>query len=391
MVIDCSFSGTTSELGDSAVIQEIAMSPRIRSTPYTSRVEQYGVSSFTVVNHMLLPKGFQTTVEEDYWHLRSHVQIWDVSCERQVEISGPDAMHLVQLMTPRDITVARIGQCLYAPVIDRNAGIVNDPVLLKIAEDRYWLSVADSDLILFALGIAHGVDLNTNVTEPDVSPLAVQGPKAEDLMVKVFGEKIRELKYFNFGWFDFHGTNQIIARTGYSRQDGFEIFLNQSNLGAALWDAVWEAGKQFNISPGCPNLIDRIEAGLLSYGNEITRDNNPLEAGWEKYCTLDGSIDFLGKSALLDIAKSGVSRQIRGVLFDGDFCPVCSEPWPVLSPEDHGVRVGQITSAIFSPRLGKNIGLAMIDREFWTPGLAVTVMPGDGALRNGFISALPFK
>ena len=240
------------------------MSRRIRRTPYTDRVEQIGVQGFSVVNHMLLPKAFKTSVEEDYWHLREHVQIWDVSCERQVQIEGPDAAELLQWMTPRDISNAKVGDCLYVPIIDANAGLINDTVMLKLSNNKFWLSIADSDVLLYAMGLALGRGLDVEVSEPDVSPLAVQGPKTEDLLAGLFGEHIRDIGFFKFGWIEFENTHQLIARSGYSRQGGFEIYLSGGHLGSALWDAVWSAGQTFNIAPGCPNLIERIEGGLFS-------------------------------------------------------------------------------------------------------------------------------
>ncbi|MGH1482346.1 MAG: dimethylsulfoniopropionate demethylase [Geminicoccales bacterium] len=364
------------------------MSRRIRRTPYTGRVEAAGVRGFSVVNHMLLPKAFERSVEDDYWHLRKSVQIWDVSCQRQVQIEGPDAAKLVQWMTPRDISKARSGQCLYIPIVDVDGGIINDPVLLKLADDRFWLSIADSDVLLFAKGLAIGAGMNVHVSEPDVSPLAVQGPKAEDVMGALFGDDINELGFFRFGWFDFQGTKQLIARSGYSRQGGFEIYLNNSALGEALWDAIWQAGQPHDIAPGCPNLIERVEGGLLSYGNDMTRDNNPLELCLGRYCALDGSVNYIGRKALQTIASKGIAREIRGVLFDGDPCPTCSTPWPVIAK---GENIGRITSAIWSPRLARNVGLSLIDRHFWSPGQPVSVRAGDWTVRRGEISALPFR
>ena len=193
------------------------MSRRIRRSPYTDRVEARGVRGFSVVNHMLLPKAFSRSVEEDYWHLREHVQIWDVATQRQVEITGPDAAPLVQWMTPRGLGKAEIGQCLYVPLVDGQGGMINDPVLLKLADDHFWLSIADSDVLLWAKGLAMGNRFEVEVREPDVSPLAVQGPKAEDLLAKLFGEQVRDIGFFKFGWIDFLGTRQLIARSGYSR------------------------------------------------------------------------------------------------------------------------------------------------------------------------------
>ena len=364
------------------------MSRRIRRTPYTDRVEQVGVRGYSVVNHMLLPKAFQPTVEEDYWHLREHVQVWDVSCQRQVQIQGRDAERLVQWMTPRRITNARVGDCLYVPIVDHHGGMVNDPVLLKIAEDRFWLSIADSDVLLYAMGLAIGAGLDVAIDEPDVSPLAVQGPKAEDLMATVFGEEVRSIGFFKYKRLDFQGTQQVIARSGYSRQGGFEIYLHNSALGSALWDTIWEAGQAFNITPGCPNLIERIEGGLFSYGNEMTRENNPLELGLGKFCKLDRSVDFVGLKALQKIAEEGVKREIRGLVFDGDPVPACSKPWPVMAG---GRQVGQITSGIWSPRLKANVGLSMIDRGYWDIGQEIEVHTPDGAARGGRIEELPME
>jgi len=366
----------------------LKMSRRIRRTPYTSRIEKNGVSGFTVVNHMLLPKSFQTSTEEDYWHLRSNVQVWDVSCQRQVEIVGPDAEKLIQWMTARDISICEVGQCFYIPIIDVDGGLINDPILLKLSENHFWLSIADSDVLLYAKGISIGMGLDVKVEEPDVSPLAIQGPKSEELLAEVFGDGIRKIGFFKFGWIELEGTKQLIARTGYSMQGGFEIFLKGSYLGETLWDLIWNVGKKFNLLPGCPNLIDRIEGGLLSYGNDMTRENNPLEIGLGKYCKLDGSINFFGRNVLQKIANEGVKRHIRGVLFNGDVCPTCEIPWPVIV--DHNI-VGQITSAIWSPRINANVGLSIIDCNWWNCGQSVVVQLPGNKLASGEVTYLPFQ
>ncbi|MDE0309504.1 MAG: dimethylsulfoniopropionate demethylase [Acidiferrobacterales bacterium] len=365
----------------------LRFSRRLRRTPYTASVEAAGVTAFSVVNHMLLPTSYGRTIEEDYWHLREHVQIWDVACQRQVQITGRDAEKLVQWMTPRDISHAKTGDCLYLPITDETGGMINDPILLKLSDDRFWLSVADSDLLLFAKGLALGRKFDVTVSEPDVSPLAVQGPKAESLVCDLFGDHIRDIGFFRFGWVDFSGTQQLIARTGYSRQGGFEIFLNDSRLGSALWDAVWQAGQPYAIAPGYPNLIDRIEGGFLSYGNEMTREHNPFEFGMGRLCNLNGTVDCLSRDALQMLCEHDIERQIRGILFDGGPCPTCTEPWPVHA----GTRqIGQITSAVWSPRLERNVGLSLIEREFWSTGQKVIVHSTDGVARKGEVSALPF-
>ena len=364
------------------------MSRRIRRTPYTDKVEQHGVRGFSVVNHMLLPKAFAASVEDDYWHLREHVQIWDVACQRQVEISGPDASHLVQLMTPRDLRHARVGQGLYVPLIDETAGMLNDPVLLKLAEDHYWLSIADSDVLLWAKGLALGMGLEVVVDEPDVAPLAIQGPKASEVMVSLFGDRILGLPYFGFEMFDVLGTRQLIARSGYSKQGGFEIYLAGGHLGSDLWDLIWEAGQPFNIAPGCPNLIERIEGGLMSYGNEFTRANNPLECGFDRLCHLGDEVDYIGKTALRQIADDGPVQRLCGIQFGGGRTPVCSNPFPVTGLD--GQPIGQITSAIYSPRLKYNVGMSMIMKTHWQPGTAILVHTPDGIIHDALVSKLPF-
>jgi dimethylsulfoniopropionate demethylase len=275
---------------------------------------------------MILPKGFQRTIEEDYWHLKEHVQLWDVACQRQVELKGPDAARLAQLMTPRNLGNAITGQCLYAPMVDDNGRMLNDPVILKLAGDHFWFSIADLDMLLWAKGLAVGLGLDVSIDEPDVSPLAVQGPKADDLMEAVFGVKVRQIGFFRFQKLDFLGEPLIVARSGYSKQGGFEIYLDDSSKGETLWDTLWQSGQQYNVSPGCPNLIERIEGGLISYGNEMTRNNNPLECGLEKFCQLDGSIDYIGREALEQVHQRGPERMIRGVIFDGNPCPPCRRP-----------------------------------------------------------------
>ena len=374
---------------------KLNMSRRIRRTPYTNRVEEHGVTDFTVVNHMLLPKRFKNSIEEDYWHLSKDVQVWDVSCQRQVQISGPDASKLIQKLTPRSIKNMETGKCFYIPMLNENAGMINDPVLLKLDDDMFWISIADSDILLWAKGYALGLNLDVNIEEPDVYPLAVQGPKSEKLLVSIFGEEIKKIKFFNFRIVDFEGTKQVIARSGYSKQDGFEIYLkiyekyfDKVEMGEKLWDTIWKAGKKFNISPGCPNLIDRIEGGLMSYGNDFTRENNPFECNLEKYCKDDTSHEFIGKQALTKIRNEGIKQKMMGIIFDGDPCPPTGQPIKVLSKDNK--KIGQITSGIFSPRIKKNIGLSMILKDYWEVGESVFVETLDGEKRIGMITSLPF-
>ena len=373
---------------------KLNMSRRIRRTPYTNKVEKLGVSDFTVVNHMLLPKGFRKTIEEDYWHLNKDVQLWDVSCQRQVQIKGKDAFKLVQKLTPRPLKNMETGKCFYIPMVDEDGGMINDPVLLKLDDDMFWISIADSDILLWASGIALGLGLDVKIKEPDVYPLAVQGPKSEDLLASVFGEDIRKLKFFNFRVFDFMGTKQIIARSGYSNQDGFEIYFksfdkyfDSVDIGEKLWDKIWKTGQKFNISPGCPNLIDRIEGGLMSYGNDFTKENNPFECNLQKYCNFSDH-DFIGKEALNKIKKKKIKQKMCGVIFEGKPYKPNGKLLKVLSPKKE--IIGRITSGIFSPKYKKNIGLSMILKDYWRENQKIIVETLNGKLVSGVITTLPF-
>jgi dimethylsulfoniopropionate demethylase len=363
----------------------LTVARRIHGTIYSSRVEAQGVKSYTVYNHTLLATSFRS-LEEDYWHLKQHVQIWDVSCERQVEIRGPDAARLVQLMTPRDLTRAATGQCLYAPLVDESGGMINDPVVLKHSEDHYWLSIADSDVLLWAKGLACGFGLDVSVEQPEVWPLAVQGPKAEDLMARIFGEEVRPIRFFRFGTLTFRDQPLVVARSGFSKQGGFEIFVGEPELGLALWDALMESGQGLNVGPGCPNVIERIEGGLLSYGNDMTRGDTPLECGLDRYCALEAPIEFIGRDALRREARGDVRRLIRGVRLYGEALPACVTPWPVRAD---GRDIGLVTSAANSPTFNCGVGIAMLDRGHWRPGEEVTVEVPDG-VRPATVEDLPF-
>jgi dimethylsulfoniopropionate demethylase len=366
-------------------VPALAISRRTRSTPFTARVEAAGVRAYTVYNHMLLPTTFRG-VEEDYFHLRNAVQLWDVSCERQVEIVGPDAAKLAQLLTVRDLRNVGVGRCAYAPVCDHDGFLINDPIALRLADDRFWFSIADSDVALWASGLARGLGLDVKVFEPDVWPLAIQGPRSDDVAAAVFGDEVRAIKFFRFASLTFRGHPLVVARTGWSAQGGFEIYVDNAEVGCELFDMIMDAGKPFDIGPGCPNQIERIEAGLLSYGNDMTRTDTALQAGLAKYCALDAPIDAIGLDALRREAEEGVSRQICGLMIEGDRVPSQRNPWMVSSEGD---QVGFVTSSIWSPRLLTNVALAMIDAPRFAVGTSVVVSTPDGD-RGARVTEVPF-
>ncbi|MEB8385726.1 dimethylsulfoniopropionate demethylase [Rhodobacteraceae bacterium KMM 6894] len=362
----------------------ISPSRRLRRTPFSEGVEASGVSGYTVYNRMLLPTVFES-VEADYHHLKSHVQVWDVSCERQVELRGPDAARLMQMLTPRDLRTMTLGQCYYVPIVDETGGMLNDPVAVKLAEDRWWISIADSDLLLWVKGIANGYRLDVLVDEPDVSPLAVQGPKADDLMARVFGEAVRAVRFFRYGVFSFQGRDMVVARSGYSKQGGFEIYVEGSDIGMPLWNALFAAGEDLNVRAGCPNGIERVESGLLSYGNDMTDDNTPHECGLGRFCNTQSAIGCIGRDALLRVAKEGPVQQVRAIAIEGEGVPGCDRPWPIYAGDQ---RVGQVTSAAWSPDFGTNVAIGMVRMTHWDAGTLLRVdMRGEdraATVRDGF-------
>jgi dimethylsulfoniopropionate demethylase len=367
------------------MIPAFSISRRIRSTPFRFLNEAQGVKAYTVYNHMLLPTVFHS-VEDDYWHLKEHVQIWDVACERQVEIAGPDAARLIQWMTPRDLRNAAPLQCLYAPLTDERGGMVNDPIVIKLDPERYWLSIADSDVLLWAKGLALGGSFDVTIREPDVWPLAVQGPKSDALLEQVFGREVRDIRFFRCKWMSFRDHPLLVARSGWSKQGGFEIYVDDRALGTKLIAALLEAGQSLQVRAGCPNAIERIEGGLLSYGNDMTLLNNPLECGLEKYCHIDGELDFLGRDSLAKIKAEGIRRKIVGLKFSSDSLPACSDAWPVSHA---GERIGEVTSAAVSPLFKCGIALAMLAHGHWQEGHTVAVETPEGP-REAAVSRLPF-
>ncbi|WP_170760541.1 dimethylsulfoniopropionate demethylase [Ruegeria lacuscaerulensis] len=356
---------------------QISLSRRLRRTPFSQGVEAAGVKAYTVYNRMLLPTVFES-VEADYRHLKTHVQVWDVSCERQVELRGPDASRLMQMLTPRDLRGMLAGQCYYVPIVDETGGMLNDPVAVKLSDDRWWISIADSDLLLWVKGIANGYRLDVLVDEPDVSPLAVQGPKADALMARVFGDRVRDIRFFKFDMFEFEGRDLAVARSGYSKQGGFEIYVEGSDLGMPLWNALFAAGEDLQVRAGCPNLIERIEGGLLSYGNDMTDDNTPHECGLGKFCNTHTAIGCIGRDALLRVAKEGPVQQIRPIAIDGDAVPACDRLWPIYAS---GKRVGQVTSSVWSPDFETNVSIGMLRLSHWDAGTEVEVETPDGMRR----------
>jgi glycine cleavage system aminomethyltransferase T len=353
---------------------KLVFSPRIRKSPYFNSTIKYGAQAFSVYNHMYMPVSYQGTIE-DYKNLLNGVQLWDVGVERQIQIQGPDAEAMSQLLTPRNIKKCAIGQAMYTPLLDFDGGFLNDPVMLKLDKDHYWFSVSDGDSLLWAQGIAAGYKFNVHIGEPDVSPLQVQGPNSTKLMTKVFGDWIKDLGFYRFKHVTHEGIPMIIARMGYSRELCYELFLQDSSKGNDLWELLWQAGRDLNISAGGPNIILRLEGGILSYLADIDRTNNPYEVGLDWLVDLDQEDDFIGKEALREISLKGPVKKLMGAEIHGD--PIMdsnAEHWPVLVK---GKKVGSMKAMVYSPRLKKNICYAIIDIEHAQSGQDIIISSPD--------------
>ena len=331
---------------------------QIRKSPYFDSTVKWGAKGFSVYNHMYIPRDFGSP-EQNFWNLIEKSILCDVAVERQVEITGPDAYKFTQLLTPRDLSKLSVGQCKYVLIVNNDGGILNDPVLLRLAENHFWLSLADSDVLLWAQGVAVNSGLDVKISEPDVSPLQLQGPTSQEIMVKLFGESIRDLKYYWLREYELDGIPLIVSRTGWSSELGYEIYLRDGSRGNELYEKIMEAGKEHGLQPGHTSSIRRIEGGMLSYHADADIHTNPFELGLDRLVNLDSDINFIGKEALKKIKQEGIKRKQIGLIID---CDPLSGPnttfWPV---EKDGKTVGKVTSAVYSPRLKKNIALAMIE------------------------------
>lgn len=348
----------------------IHIGPRVHKSPYYEATRRCGANAFTVYNHTYLPTSYGDTVAE-YWSLVNDVTLWDVTCQRQVEITGRDAFRFVQFLTPRDMSKCQVGQCRYMLLTDEDGGIINDAVLLRLQKQQFWLSPGDGDVLLWALGIAVNSGLDLKISEPDVSPLQLQGPKAPHVARDLFGEWVLEMDYYSLEETMLDDIPLVVSRTGWSGELGYELYLRDGKYGDELWERVMEAGKPYKIVPATPSAIRSIEGGILSYVSDITRDDNPFVFGLDRLIDLDQRDDFVGKAALQKIQASGVKRRLVGVDIDGEpFAATNDRFWPVTAD---GETVGHVTRCVFSPRLERNIGFANVAVEYAASGTLLTL------------------
>jgi glycine cleavage system aminomethyltransferase T len=367
---------------DMALVQRGA---RLRRSPFFEATQKYGPRGFTVYNHTLFPTSFDD-FEAEYWHLLRHVTLWDVAVERNVEITGPDGFRFAQLLTCRDLSTCQVGQGKYVLITAPDGGILNDPVMLRLDENTFWFALADSDVLFYAFGLAAHAGMDVEIREVDAAPLQIQGPSSKDVVRDLLGEGVMDLRYYWFTRTEVDGIPIILTRTGWTSEVGYEVYLLDPSRGFDLWERIMEAGRPYDIRPTGPVDIRRIEGGIFNYRADMDWTNNPFELGLDRLVDLDSDAEFLGKDALRRIRDQGVRRKIVGVEIAGDRLEMNETRWPASTD---GRPVGQVTSAIYSPRLERNIGFCWVPVELAAEGTTLTVETPEGR-REATVVPMPF-
>jgi glycine cleavage system aminomethyltransferase T len=352
---------------------------QIRKSPYFDATIRWGAKGFSVYNHMYIPRDFGDP-EQNFWNLINDAILCDVAVERQVEITGPDAAKFVQTLTPRDLSKMAVGQCKYVLITNADGGILNDPILLRLAENHFWISLADSDILLWAQGVAVHAGMDVTIREPDVSPLQLQGPKSGEVMKALFGDSIMDLKYYWLRELELDGIPLVVSRTGWSSELGYELYLRDSARGDELWEKIMAAGQPFGLKPGHTSSIRRIEGGMLSYHADADLNTNPFELGLDRLVNLDMEADFIGKAALRRLKEQGISRKQVGLIIEGE--PLKGPNTSYWTVRKNGESIGKVTSAVYSPRLKQNIALAMLSVEHAILGEEVEVVNKTGLVNE---------
>ena len=367
----------------------IGIGSRVRKSPYYESTLKYGVTGFTVYNKMYLPTGFSDPSKE-YESLINDVTFGDFAAERQIEVSGPDAYKFVRYIQPRNLDKCDIGSCKYIILTDMDGGIINDACLLRLDEDKFWISPGDGDVILWLQGIAINSGMKVEIHEPDVSPLQISGPKSGKLIQKLFNGEHDDLGYYKAKQTSLDDIPMVIARTGWSGELSYELYLQDRTLGNKLFEMVYDAAKEFNGRVIAPNIIRTIEGGLLSYGGDFGREHNPYTIGLGRLVNLDQEDDFIGKDALKIIKEKGPTQMLVGIELEGD--PIIKAPenfWPVNNSDNN--KIGRVSRAFFSPRLKKNIGLAIVDIDYADEETQFYVATPNGDLQSTVVSMPWFK
>ncbi len=366
-------------------MSQVQRGARLRRSPFFEATQRYGPKGFTAYNHTLFPTHYDD-FEKEYWHLLEHVTLWDVAVERNLEVSGSDGFRFSQLLTCRDLSTCAVGQGKYVLITAPDGGILNDPVMLRIDENTFWFALADSDVLFYAFGLAASAGMDVQVREVDAAPLQIQGPRSKDVVGELFGREVLDLRYYWFTRAEVDGIPCVVTRTGWTSEIGYEVYLLDPAHGVDLWERIMEAGRPFDIRPTGPVDIRRIEGGIFNYRADMDWTTNPYELGLDRLVDLDSDAEFTGKDALRRIREEGVTRKIAGVEIAGERLDMNATKWPVFSA---GAEVGAVTSAVWSPRLEKNIGFAWVPIELAAEETALRVETSDGE-RDATVAPMPF-
>ncbi|SEL03911.1 aminomethyltransferase [Roseovarius azorensis] len=367
-------------------LDDFGFGTQIRKSPYFDATARWGAKGFSVYNHMYIPRDFGDP-EQNFWNLVNDAILCDVGVERQVEITGPDAARFTQMLTPRDLSTMAVGQCKYVLITNAEGGILNDPILLRLGENHFWLSLADSDILLWAQGVAVHSGFDVTIREPDVSPLQLQGPKSGEIMRALFGDGIMDLRYYWLREAELDGIPLIVSRTGWSSELGYELYLRDGSRGDALWERIMATGVPMGLKPGHTSTIRRIEGGMLSYHADADISTNPYELGLDRLVNLDMEAEFIGKFALQRIRANGITRKQVGLQIGG--APLAGPNTTFWTINHNGACVGRVTSAIYSPRLRQNIALAMVSVDCAGPDTELEVVTQSGG-RTATVVERPF-
>jgi len=365
-------------MSNRALSDAFGFGTQIQKSPFFEATLRWGARAFSVYNHMYIPRDFGDP-EQNFWNLVNDAILCDVAVQRQVEITGPDAAKFIQQLTPRDLSNLSIGQCKYSLITNADGGILNDPVLLRLGEDRFWISLADSDILLWAQGVNVHLGMDVAIREPDVSPLQLQGPKSGEVMKALFSRRILDLRYYWMREVDLDGIPLVVSRTGWSSELGYELYLRDGSRGDELWEKIMAAGAPYGLKPGHTSTIRRVEGGMLSYRADADINTNPYELGLDRLVDLDMETDFIGKAALHRIRENGVTRKQVGLRIEGP--PLKGPNTAFWAVSRNGKRVGKVTSAVYSPRLERNIALAMVSADWAEMGSKVDIAMPRGSAR----------
>lgn len=391
----------TGDNGDGGMLGEgsrFLVDTRLRKGPYFHLSEEAGAWCFSVYNKIYHPRAYISNEEggimEEYKYLTEHVTMWNVAVERQICVKGPDAGKMVDYVCTRKPTkICPTGKCKYVILCNQEGGILNDPILLRVQDDEWWFSIADSDLNLWLQGVNHDGKFDCTVKEIDVAPVQIQGPKSTALMADVFGPRINDMKFYDCIHAEVAGCPVVISASGFSAEKGYEIYLQDATINAEkMWYAMLEAGKKHNLKVIAPGHHRRIEAGMMSYGADIDIEVNPYECGFGWQVDLDRE-DFIGKKALAAIKKEGVTHKLAGLRIGGK--PISWYIADFYHVMYKGELVGYVTSAWWSPEQNSNVALAMLPAEYTQYGqdleVALPTMYSDNPTEYAVVEKTPFK